>query len=960
MNVRNAQWRYGMKAVACGLLLVALSIGCSAPTNQQGTAVIASFTATPANLLTGETSVIEILVTDDQGNPRSGVVVTLVADPPTRGTLAEQTLTTGPDGTAATVFTAATSGSVTLEASTEKSTSQYVTLTVEEEASTVDGSIEVTVNPSIVTADQQSQSAVSCRVLDGDGNPVPDGTEIRLVAGEKFADVNKNGVFNLGVDEVTEDLDQDGIWDAYGTIDETITTVDGTAVGYFTSGAIEGTIYIKATAFLPGGVLQRDVQLMLSATVAYLELWVEPRNLRADNLSQATVNCRLLDGSGDPVADGTEIRLTAGDEFADGNGDGIYTCCMDTLFTDNNENEIWDPIGTIDTLVTTLGGEATATYTAGGYASTVFVKATASFAGAFVQKDYRVFLVPDSGYVAVDVSPTRLPADGMSQAMVTIHAYDADNNPMPDGTIATIVAGERFMDENLDGYFGCCNDTLMTDVDNDGQWDAIGSMVGEVTLNGGTATANYTAGTVADSVFIKATITGREIVLQGERGIQLTALDTVSSINLTPEFPRTQVRGTGGIEWTRVTATAYDAFGNRVAPGFPIDFTITAGPGGGENINGDPEGPVTVYTDQNGEAVATFNSGILAGTARIRATAGGVVSAATQVIMTSGPPAYISVGAADCNVPSWEIVNYTNEIVAVVNDQWGNEVADSTAVHFWTEQGTIEGFDETNISFTERGTANSYWHSSKPKNDGIVWYWAATAGGEVADTSTFFESGLPGTTTIILYPSELLADGKDKGDVVVEVFDQNGVFMDTDYPIDLETTFGTIASGGLGDGCHSSYYETELFSQTFEKDYSYSIPDDGIAGISLLQAIAGGYYGASDSKQVTFLSASAYVKNSDIDVETTIPHGYTVPVSVVIKDRYNNPLGGHEISLTSQTGAITGSPQYTDQWGVASGFSYTTSSDFGVALDFLVAEDLDPNYGGISITQKVTVKEDEQ
>jgi hypothetical protein len=386
---------------------------------------------------------------------------------------------------------------------------------------------------------------------------------------------------------------------------------------------------------------------------------------------------------------------------------------------------------------------------------------------------------------------------------------------------------------------------------------------------------------------------------------------------------------------------------------------INAGPGGGENLNGDPIGPVRVYTDDNGEAVVTFNSGIIAGTARIRATAGTVVSAATQVAMISGPPAYVSVGAEDCNVPSWEHVNMTNAIVAVVNDEWGNECADSTAVHFWTEQGTIEGFDGTRISFTERGLAKSIWKSSKPKDDGYVFYWAETEGGEVADTSMFLESGMPGTTTILVYPVSLLADGLDKGTVIVRTLDINAVFMDTDYPIELKTTYGTISSGQLGDGCHSSYFETELSSQTFTQDKSYSIPDDGIIGVSLLEAIAGGYFGAYDSKNVIFQSAAAYIKNCEVEVETTIPHNFTVPVSVIIKDRYGNPLGGHQVVISSETGQIAGNPQYTDAWGVANGFSYTTSPNFAVEVDFLYAQDLDPGYGGITITKKITVKDEE-
>jgi len=938
---------------------MAVGIGCSAPNNLNDAPVISSLTASPSTVLEGESSVIEIEVTNSRGEPLRGVVVSLTADPSTSGSFASAFLTTDGDGTAATIFTAANAGSVSIEAAVDNAVSQYATITIENEASAA-GTITVSINPAIMTADAASQAIVTCRVLDAEGQPVPDGTVITLVAGEQFVDTDRNGHFTAGVDQIVDDYNENGVWDAIGEIDAEVTTSSGLATAHYTAGSTEAVVYIKATVTVNSSVLQKEVSVSLAANVAFIVMEIEPRSIRANGTAQAVITCHVVDAGGQPAPDGTEVRIVAGEEFVDGNADGIYTCCVDTLVTDSDHDGVWDAIGSVgSTIVTTVAGEAATSYTADETAATVYVKATASFNAAFVQYDYTLFLIPDSGGVAVGIEPSRIRADGRTQALVSCYIYDGDGNPVADGTVVKLVAGEGFLDANLDGRYACCDDSLLTDYDDDGLWDAIGSIADQVTTTGGVATTYYTAGMWTVPVFITATVPDREIPIQKAAIVTLLATDSISSINLTPERGRVQVRGTGGIEWSKVTATAFDAFGNRATQDLPIQFTITAGPGGGENINGDPVGPVTVLTDANGEAVVTFNSGIVSGTARIRATAGAVISAATQIAITSGPPAYVSVGAFDCNVPSWDKVNYINEITAVVNDQWGNEVPDSTAVYFWTEQGTIEGFDQTNIAYTERGVAVSAWHSSKPKDDGIVWYWAETEGGEVADTSMFYESGMPGTTTIIVYPPYLLADNQDAGRVVVETFDLNGIFMDTGYPIELKSTYGFISSGLLGDGCHSSYFETELISQTFSQDFSYSIPDDGIAGISLLEASAGGFYGAYDSKMVIFNSANAYVKNCDIDISTTIPHGFTVPVSVLIKDRYGNVLGGHKIALYSQNGTIVGSPQYTDAWGVAGGYLYTTTSNFGIEVDFLTVDDQDPGFGGIGFSKKITVKEEE-
>ncbi len=829
MSKRVIHKRHTAWVAVCGLLIVVLTLGCSAPNNVDQTAVIAAFSVTPSTLEEGSTAIVEILITDSQGRPREGVTVTLAVEPANYGTLASATITTGADGIAATTYTASEAGLVTFEISADNAETQWASITVES-ASSAAGSITISVTPGVMAAGSASQAAVGVNIYDANGWSVYDSTLVRFVAGEKFNDVDQNGFWTAGVDELIYDVDEDGEWDAVGEIDPEVWSVSGNATAYYTAGNNSTTVYIKATAFLAAGIAQSDASLALSAGTGCLLLELESPRLHADGAEQTQITIYACDSDGGPAPDNTEVRLVAGERFLDVNKDGEYSICCDELQADNNGNSNWDANGVIDEVVYTVGGVATATYTAGTNTGEVYILGSIGTGDGLIQSDAVLTLLP---------------------------------------------------------------------------------------------------------------------------------ADSVASINLAPDAPRTQVRGTGGIEWTRIVATAYDAFGNRAAQDLPIDFSISQGPGGGENLNGDPEGPVTILTDENGQATVTFNAGTLSGTAQIRAIAGNVVSAATQVVITSGPPAYVTVGAGDCNVPSWEEVNYRNDIVAVVNDEWGNEVADSTAVYFWTEQGTIEGFDGTHIAFTERGVAKSVWKSSKPKDDGYVYYWAETDGGTVADTSVFLESGLPGTTTIVEYPTELLADGKDKGDVVVTVYDINNVFMDTDYPIKLKSTYGNISSGALGDGCHSSYFDTELRSQTFDQDYSYTVPDDGIIGNSLLEAIAGGYFGAYDSKIVVFKSSSAYYDNCNIDVETTIPHGISVPVKVIIKDRYNNPLGGHKITIASQNGIVADSVQYTDAWGVASGFTYTATTNFGIALDFLTARDDDPGYGGIIITQKISVKEEE-
>ena len=69
----------------------------------------------------------------------------------------------------------------------------------------------------------------------------------------------------------------------------------------------------------------------------------------------------------------------------------------------------------------------------------------------------------------------------------------------------------------------------------------------------------------------------------------------------------------------------------------------------------------------------------------------------------------------------------------------------------------------------------------------------------------------------------------------------------------------------------------------------------------------------------------------------------TVPVSVTIKDRWGNPLGGHLIEVIGDDigGTITGAPSHTDSYGVAGGFSFTATTDTNVTVSYVIANDLD-------------------
>jgi hypothetical protein len=190
------------------------------------------------------------------------------------------------------------------------------------------------------------------------------------------------------------------------------------------------------------------------------------------------------------------------------------------------------------------------------------------------------------------------------------------------------------------------------------------------------------------------------------------------------------------------------------------------------------------------------------------------------------------------------------------------------------------------------------------------------------------------------------------------VFDLNGVFMVGGTPVTVEAELGTIESGELQDGCHSSSFVTRYFAPMLDRDHVYSIPDNGIGAYDLISVSVGGTSGYNDEVEVVLLTGPAVSDNSEIKGPTQLSYGVTVPIEVVIRDRWNNPLGGHLIDVVSDSvsGFITGEATYTNAFGAASGFKFTATTDTTVTKAFITMEDSDPGYGGISILHVINLE----
>ncbi len=640
------------------------------------------------------------------------------------------------------------------------------------------------------------------------------------------------------------------------------------------------------------------------------------------------------------------------------------TVILEAQVTDANGVPVEGKEVTFSVSPTSMGyfTPVTATSDADGLVATVFTAAsagnatlTAAIGGNFKSQSMRINeSAVSTGRVSIELIPALMSANGEDSAQVNITAETEDGSPVADGTILYLVAGERFLDEDQDGYYTEGIDSLLFDGNANSHWDPIGSIPSTVTTSGGAATVIYRAGSQATTVYIRATMIDGGDVQYSEISAKLNPNTTVASITLDHNGEDLRVKGVGGIEFAVVTATGYDEFGNSVPEGVPISFTIANGPNGGENIQGQGYGPVTVATNSQGQASVTVYSGTISGTIRLRASSGQVLSAVTHLTVNAGPPAHVSIGVTACNLRSWDRVNEVNRVSANVNDIWGNPVPDSTAVYFSTEEGMVAAQAITGTEWP-KGVCEVDWHSGNPRNDGIVYIYATTAGGTVGDTVAFISSGPPVSVEIVQYPSSLIADGESKGRVVIRGFDLNANYLSSGTAVSFDTDFGTINGGGLQDGCYNAIYETNYISEVLKRDYSPESPDDGIGAVAVVTVGIGGAVGPNAFFVTQFLTGNTYAGNCDILIEPEVEPGSTVPFTVVVKDRAGNPLGGHSLEIDASLGTTSAVFLTTDSYGEVNLF-YTAPATLGASI--ITVTDRDPR-GEVSFAKKVKIKNPE-
>ncbi|MBI3194740.1 MAG: Ig-like domain-containing protein, partial [Ignavibacteriae bacterium] len=210
-----------------------------------------------------------------------------------------------------------------------------------------------------------------------------------------------------------------------------------------------------------------------------------------------------------------------------------------------------------------------------------------------------------------------------------------------------------------------------------------------------------------------------------------------------------QVTGTGGTETTTLLFEVRDSLGIPVDSTYPVKFTFTNSPGGGEFIT-----PNIGYTDEaTGQVSAIIHSGTRSGVLQLLASVytptDTINSEIVRLIIHGGLPdqTHFSIGLSPLNVSGLVHNGRTSTVTAIVGDKYGNPVPEGTAIYFTSTLGVVT----TNSGFTnEDGFASVTLYSGNPRGDSgfgfVKAFTVGEAGATITDSARMLFSGYPNIT----------------------------------------------------------------------------------------------------------------------------------------------------------------------------------------------------------------------
>lgn len=269
-------------------------------------------------IMAGDSTVVVAMVHDSDGAPLEGATVGFTTS---WGVLAAMQTTSDASGRAVTtLLTPITTLGHTAEIRASisgrvKYTTVEITPFVDDGGSEDANAVEVSITPSLMRADGLSAATIEVSVANAGGDPVA-GVVVVLAAGERFQDLNGDGVFTQYVDLLLADVNANSQWDPAGTTAGFVTTgEDGTASTSFQAGSIPGEFAVRATA----GSVSDEAAFTLEGLPEIVQILLESEasEIQVDGtggLESAELQATGLDQDGEPVPAGlaVEFEITQG------------------------------------------------------------------------------------------------------------------------------------------------------------------------------------------------------------------------------------------------------------------------------------------------------------------------------------------------------------------------------------------------------------------------------------------------------------------------------------------------------------------------------------------------------------------------------------------------------------------------------------------------------------------------
>ncbi len=613
-------------------------------------------------------------------------------------------------------------------------------------------------------------------------------------------------------------------------ISPVLTDETGAFTTTLTSSEVIGRATVTATC--EDAIEAVDVWFVTS-DVAYIIITVTPSVLTADGTSTANVTADVRTSSGEPVPDGTAVSFTA-------------------------------TMGTITPIALTSGGIATATLTAPESTGIGWV-----YANCVGHSDSaRVEFVPgEPQMIVLSASPDTIPADGVSQSIITARVYDAHSNPVGRGVRVNFSTDRGIFDYDY------------------GFTDSTGTVTMTLTSvrNAGIAHIRATSGSAEATVEVYfAPLVAARIIVRAD------------SMRLPAD----------GISTTRIIATVLDSSGSPVPDGSPVSFTTSLG----------VIIPPTAYTD-SGDAISTLRAPTTTGIAEIIADAGGGVVGTTYVEIVPGPPANIVMSADPTTIPANGTT--TSVITGTVYDAFGNPIGFGHEVRFSTDplMGSIDSVAYTDSS----GNFTTTFHAGIRSGTAFI---IANCGAAVGRVAVDLIPTNVANISLTISRTTLIANQTDTATVFGTVYNAAGMPITDRTPVHLEVHGVGTTAGDNGfvlpaiaytdSGRFSAQYRSGTLAQTA---WIIAFVDTIIDSV-MVRLIPG----EADSIELTITPSSIPADSFS-----------TAAVTAKLYDAYGNALGaGVAVNFSITLGSISPATALTNSAGEAYA-TIRSSREVGIA-----------------------------